>query len=213
MGKTDLSELLPPDEKRIRYFYLGRDHRTIGTKRNMACEQATGDLIAHFDDDDWNHPDRVNFQVGALLAEGAEVCRLSQLSFFEIDTKVAWLCRTPALLHPSLSLGLPAGCTFLYRRGYWSSSPFPDISLGEDMAFIAPDGRRDLSVSVPDYRLHVTMIHGSNTCHYSASHRIGLLGPVTSGRSWVPTWTSTYLSTTAETGPPVPGFSTTAPSV
>ena len=83
-GEDDLSDLIPRDDKRIRYFYLGRDHRTIGTKRNVACERAKGDLIAHFDDDDWSHPDRLSFQVGALLAEGAEVCRLSQLSFFEI---------------------------------------------------------------------------------------------------------------------------------
>lgn len=166
-GEDNLSDLLPLDEKRIRYCHLGRDHCTIGTKRNLACEQSRGDLIAHFDDDDWSHPDRVRFQVGALLAEGAEVCRLSQLSFFEINTKVAWLCRTPALLHPSLSLGLPAGGTLLYRRSYWSSSPFPDISLGEDMAFIASESRRDFSVLVPDYRLYVTMIHGSNTSDYS----------------------------------------------
>ncbi len=213
MGKTSLSDLLPPDEKRIRYFYLGRDHRTIGTKRNFACERSRGDLIAHFDDDDWNHPDRVSFQVGALLAEGAEVCRLSQLSFFEINTKVAWLCRTPALLHPSLSLGLPAGCTFLYRRDYWSSSPFPDISLGEDMAFIAPDGRRDFSVLVPDYRLHVTMIHGSNTSDYSrkSSYWSPWPGDI---REIMGTDLDFYLSLqAAETGPPLPGFSAASPNV
>jgi glycosyltransferase involved in cell wall biosynthesis len=174
-GADDLSDLIPRDDKRVRYFYLGRERRSIGTKRNLACEQANGDFIAHFDDDDWSHPDRLSFQVGALLAEGAEVCRLSQLSFFEIGTGVAWLYRTPALLHPSLWLGLPAGNTLLYRRDYWSKSPFPDISLGEDLAFITAEGRHDRSVLVCDYRLHVAVVHSSNTCNYS--HKLSYWSP------------------------------------
>ena len=33
--------------------------RTIGAKRNLACEQARGEIIAHWDDDDWYAPDRL----------------------------------------------------------------------------------------------------------------------------------------------------------
>ncbi len=165
-GEDDISDLVPRDDERMRYFYLGSERHTIGTKRNLACERAKGDLIAHFDDDDWSHPDRLNFQVGALLAEGAEFCGISQSLFFEIGTGMVWLCRTPALLHPTLYECLPLGATYLYQRSYWSRSPFPDVLIDEDIAFTSAEGRQDRSILVSDCRLYVAMIHNSNTSRY-----------------------------------------------
>ena len=165
-GDDDMSDLIPRDDVRIRYSYLGRDRRTLGTKLNLGCERAKGDLIAHFDDDDWSHPDRLSFQVGALLAEEAEFCGLSLILFYVIDSGEVWLSQTPALLHPSLRHSLPAGATFLYRREFWSQSPFPDLRLGPDMAFIRAAGRQDHAVIVSDCRLYVAMIHDCNTDDY-----------------------------------------------
>jgi len=165
-GEDDMSDLIPRDDERICYFYMGRQRHTHGAKLNVGCERATGDLIAHWDDDDWSHPDRLSFQVGALLAEEAEICGISQLLFFEIGTALVWLCRTPALLHPSLYY-CPFGASYLYRRGYWSSSPFSDLPRDSDIVFTSADGRQDRSVLVSDYRLYVAMIHCSNAANYS----------------------------------------------
>ena len=166
-GEDDVSDLIPGSDQRIRYFYLGRDRRTMGTKYNLACERAKGDLMAHFDDDDWSHPDRLSSQVSALLAEDAEVCGISQLLFFEMNTGATWLCRTPSLLHSSLYHELPFGATYLYRRSYWSSSPFLDVQIGSDWYFTSAEGRQDHSVFVTDHRLCVALIHSSNTTDYS----------------------------------------------
>jgi Glycosyl transferase family 2/Bifunctional DNA primase/polymerase, N-terminal len=166
-GDDDVCDLIPRDDERIRYFYLGLGRRNYGIKLNLGCERAKGDLMAHCDDDDWSHPDRLSFQVGALLAEGAEVCGFAQLLFLEIASALVWLNRTPALLHPSLYRGLPFGATYLYQRSYWSSSPFPDVRSGEDWSFTSADGRQDHSVLLSDYRLCVAMIHNSNTTDYS----------------------------------------------
>jgi hypothetical protein len=166
-GEDDLCDLVPRDDERVRYFYVGPDRRTIGTKRNLSCERAKGELIAHCDDDDWSHPDRLSFQVGGLLAEEAEVCGFLQLLFFEIDTGLVWFCRPPTLLHPSLYSGLSFGTAYLYRRSYWSSSPFPDVVVDEDIAFTSAEGRQDRSVLLSDYRLCVAMIHSSNATGYS----------------------------------------------
>ena len=162
-GEDDMSDLVPSGDERIHYSYLGRDRRTLGAKLNLGCERAKGELIAHWDDDDWSHPDRLGFQVSALLAEGAEICGISQLLFFEIANGETWLCRIPALLHPSLFHCLSFGATHLYRRSYWSKSPFPDVTLDEEIAFTSAAGRQDHSVLVSDYRLYVAMIHNSNT--------------------------------------------------
>src|SRR5262249_33338037 len=59
-GTTPVADLVPPDD-RIRYVrHVSK--RTIGAKRNIACEQARGDLIVHWDDDDWYPPTRVSRQ-------------------------------------------------------------------------------------------------------------------------------------------------------
>lgn len=165
-GEDNLCDLIPRDDNRVRYSYLGPQRRSIGSKRNLACERTKGDLIAHFDDDDWSHPDRLSFQVGALLTEGAELCAMSRLLFFEISTGAVWLCRTPALLHPSLYY-CPFGASYLYWRSYWSSAPFPNMPRDSDMAFTAAKSRQDHSVFASDYRLYVAMIHNSNMAHYS----------------------------------------------
>jgi Glycosyl transferase family 2 len=167
-GEDDSSDLIPSEDGRIRYFYLGRERQTLGAKLNSGCERARGELIAHWDDDDWSHPDRLSFQVGALLAQGAEFCGLPLILFYVIASGQVWLSRRPALLHPSLWHVLPAGATFLYRREFWSQSPFPDLRLGPDMAFIGAEGRQDHTVMVSDSRLYVAMIHTCNTDDYSS---------------------------------------------
>jgi hypothetical protein len=165
-GEDDLCDLIPLGDERVRYSYLGRERHAIGTKRNLACEQAKGDLIAHFDDDDWSHPDRLSFQVGALQAEDAEFCGISLILFYVIASGEVWLSRTPALMHPSLWHGLPAAASFLYRREFWSRSPFPDVQLNESMIFVWAAGRQDHAVLISDYRLYVATIHSTNTVDY-----------------------------------------------
>ena len=63
-GEDSVSDLLPDDD-RIRYVQL--DPRTVlGAKRNVGCELAHGELIAHWDDDDWSGPRRLDVQVAEL---------------------------------------------------------------------------------------------------------------------------------------------------
>src|SRR5215204_4099526 len=67
---SDAVQDLVPKRRRVRYIQLPSRH-SVGAKRNIACEQARGDIILHWDDDDWHAPHRVRYQVEALLAQGA----------------------------------------------------------------------------------------------------------------------------------------------
>src|SRR5262249_39730198 len=61
---VDDSDVAVPDLANIagvKYIHVRR-RSTIGAKRNLACEQAQGDIIAHWDDDDWYAPDRLRYQ-------------------------------------------------------------------------------------------------------------------------------------------------------
>jgi glycosyltransferase involved in cell wall biosynthesis len=110
---------------------LGHRH-TIGAKRNLACAEARGEFIVHWDDDDWYPPWRVRTQVRALLDHHADVCGSSRIFFYEAATDRAW-CYTYAR-----GGGAPwvAGSTLAYRKSLWQRNRFHDIQVGEDTRFV-----------------------------------------------------------------------------
>ena len=71
-GDDAIADLLPSDA-RLRSIRLDR-RATIGAKRNIACEAAAGDVIVHWDDDDWMADWRLTYQANALAARAADVC-------------------------------------------------------------------------------------------------------------------------------------------
>ncbi|MCC6444425.1 MAG: glycosyltransferase [Armatimonadetes bacterium] len=154
-GEDAIEDLVPQDE-RIRY--IRQEGRTpLGIKRNRACAAARGDLIAHWDDDDWIAPDRLSLQVAALNASGADACGLREMLHYRPSAGEAWLYRYPEGKRPWL-----AGGTLLYRRLLWADHPFPEIHVGEDSAFVwqlPPERLRAL----PDPSFYVALIHGGNT--------------------------------------------------
>jgi glycosyltransferase involved in cell wall biosynthesis len=71
-GEDRVADLVPADA-RIRYVPLGR-RMILGAKRNHACEMARGQIIVHWDDDDWIAPWRLSYQVEVLQTAGADLC-------------------------------------------------------------------------------------------------------------------------------------------
>src|SRR5262245_31513629 len=65
-GAAPIADLLPCDP-RVRYFAVSGPPASTGAKRNLACGWAKGELVAHWDDDDWCAPWRLSYQIGALL--------------------------------------------------------------------------------------------------------------------------------------------------
>lgn len=152
-GPASLAEIVP-DDPQVRYVRLTGE-RTLGTKRNLCVEAARGDLIMHWDDDDWVSRNRISYQAQALLRAGAEICGVRQMIFYELATARAWLYEYPLDQRPWLA-GL------LYTRDFWRRSPFPDIQIASDTRFIwSQDMER--SVAVPDYRFYIAIIHPDNT--------------------------------------------------
>src|SRR5262249_49832767 len=121
---------LVPDDPRVRY--LRRPGRLpLGTKRNECIRACRGELIMHWDDDDWMAPRRIRCQVEALLKADAEVCGLRKVLFHEPETRRTWLYEYPPGARPWL-----IGGTLLYRVDFWRRAPFPPIQAGEDTRFL-----------------------------------------------------------------------------
>src|SRR5687768_12073418 len=68
-GADPVEELIPQDES-IRYYRIPPG-QTLGAKRNLACHYAQGEIITHWDDDDWYAPHWLEYQVQALLTSDA----------------------------------------------------------------------------------------------------------------------------------------------
>src|SRR5262245_65271311 len=62
---ASVRDVVPKDDARIRLFEIEAG-RNIGEKRNFAASIAAGEILAHWDDDDYSAPDRVAIQVEAL---------------------------------------------------------------------------------------------------------------------------------------------------
>ncbi len=134
-GDDPVADLVPTDS-RVRYIRLDR-RATIGRKRNLACGAARGEIVLHWDDDDWYAPDRIRRQLAVLRESGADLCGASTLRFYDPGRVRAWQYRYPAdqprWVH---------GATLAYRRAFWDEHRFDDVDVGEDAYFVwraAPD--------------------------------------------------------------------------
>ena len=153
---TDRVRDLVPEHARVRYLPLER-RLVLGAKRNLACEQARGDLIVHWDDDDWSATWRLRYQVEQLAACGADVGGLNRLLFHDPAANEAWEYEYP----PS---GAPwvYGATLIYTKAFWRRNPFPPLSVGEDSRFVWANVPKRIQAH-EDRRFFVGTVHIANT--------------------------------------------------
>jgi hypothetical protein len=154
-GPESLAPLLPADD-RVLHIRLER-RQTIGAKRNIGIEAARGDLLANWDDDDWYAPWRIGYQVERLLADGAEVCGLDRLVYYDPARARAWRYAWPRSARPWVH-----DAVLLFTRDFWRRNPFPDTSRGIDCRLLWTPAPKRI-VPLEDERFYVGMLHGSNT--------------------------------------------------
>jgi glycosyltransferase involved in cell wall biosynthesis len=124
-----------PDDSRIRYVATGAPLRSIGAMRNEACRLARGEIVAHWDDDDWYGPERLTRQVESIRADDADLTALRDSLMLDLATWRFWRCQ-PDLHRRIFYIGDVHGATMMYRRRIWEEAKFPDQSLAEDAIFL-----------------------------------------------------------------------------
>jgi O-antigen biosynthesis protein len=148
----DVRRLVPEHDPRIRLIHLD-GWPEIGGKRNYGCERAAGDVIAHFDDDDYSAPGRLADQVQRLLESGKAVTGFHSMRFTD---GVRWWkyegTRNYAL-----------GTSLCYRRAWWQAHRFPAIQIGEDNAMVAAAWNADQLSTSDAGDLMYASIHAGNT--------------------------------------------------
>jgi glycosyltransferase involved in cell wall biosynthesis/GT2 family glycosyltransferase len=152
-GADPVADLVP-DDPRVRYHRVDPG-ASLGEKRNRACALARGDLLAHWDDDDWMSEARLSAQVAALRTSNADVCGLSTVRYFDPLAGRAWEYRWTDPRRPWVG-----GNTLLYRRAAWERRPFPPLNEGEDTRWIFS---LPALHAMADGSWFAALVHGRNT--------------------------------------------------
>ncbi|MFA8299959.1 MAG: glycosyltransferase [Hyphomicrobiales bacterium] len=155
-GKDSTKDIIPCQNKSIRYINLHK-RRNVGEKRNFACQKATGDIIIHWDDDDYYSNNWIDLQVRHLLKSNADITGLCSLYFFDEKNKTAWFYDYEDHKKPWVH-----GATFCYTKSFWERNPFPNIDIGEDVFFLWNSCPKKISPHncLNDY---LGIIHRNNT--------------------------------------------------
>jgi glycosyltransferase involved in cell wall biosynthesis len=146
-------------DPRVRY-HQSAQRLSVGEKRNWLARHATGEILVHFDDDDHYGPDYVERMLAAL--GDADLVKLSGFYLYSLTHQVFayWDQTVVSPVHFRLQSGravepffsdrlsaeeraiwgrknlLGFGFSYVYRRSLWERIPFPDLSHGEDCAFV-----------------------------------------------------------------------------
>ena len=148
---------------------LAEDGLKIGELRNIAMDNATGDMVVQWDDDEINHPDRIKIQAERLLHEKAYACFLEDRLHHYQKEKHLYLenggysfCLDGSIKqHCPGTLMMLNKKEFRYARRNWGD----DIEIMKD---IAKQKKITTVKSMPC--LYVYSYHGENTTSYQ-SHK------------------------------------------
>lgn len=153
--RDPLVPLLPE----VSYFRREGKRMNIAEKRNELCQFATGEIIMHFDDDDWSSPSRMADQVQRMEETAKQLTGYHSLLFY---------CASPEAFHKyhgKVNYGL--GTSLAYTKAFWKQHPFHQASNkphGEDNNMIVAGRNANEIIAVDAEQRMVALIHSGNTC-------------------------------------------------
>ena len=147
------------DDAKIRAAWSGFE-RDIGHGRlcnsvnNMACPS---NIICHWDDDDWSHPDRISQQVKLLQSSDVDCVGYNEMLFWDETpghSSASWLYSSHT---PTYCMGT----SMMYWRRSWELQPFPALTKGSDTIWQAGLKRKSVS-AVQTEPMMIASVHGGN---------------------------------------------------
>ena len=140
---------------------------SIGAKRNKALEFACGDIIAHWDDDDWYAKTRLEIQAKPLLENKADISALYNTLFFSLQSLEVW--KASEELYENMFVRGIHGGTLMYTSNCIGKEMFKDISLREDVCFMEDLIIKGARLTKLDgYEQFIYMRHDNNSWAFKA---------------------------------------------
>jgi glycosyltransferase involved in cell wall biosynthesis len=128
---------------------------TLGALRNTGIHLSRGKYVCQWDDDDWYHPDRIQYQWQTLENNNGKACVLTQWLVFDEVTGSAYVSNK-RLWEGSI----------MCDKQTMMSTLYDEIQLGEDTPLIDRLKSRDLIFEINDMMgLYIYVYHGNNSWH------------------------------------------------
>lgn len=171
-------------DPRVRYAHSA-EQLSIGEKRNRLIERSSGEVVMHFDDDDYYAPRYIERMLAALEGHDfvklgrwfAYDTRLRQFFYWETDRLMRshWVVSSHDELEPVSTAEFPPdfiernlwgfGFSYVFRRSVFDTVRFDPVNWGEDFLFYKKlIGQGFRATHFPDEEgLALHVIHGNNT--------------------------------------------------
>lgn len=138
-------------------YELDKAPGTIPARRNRCCAIAGGEIICHWDSDDWSAPERISDQVARLEEHSAEVTGYSSPFFWDVAKSKLY----QYLARPKFAVGT----SLCYRKRFLNEFRFPEaLSHGEDNEMVEFARRRNVLAVALGGPMIVARVHPDNTC-------------------------------------------------
>jgi len=124
---------------------------TVGEKRNIACEAALGEVILHWDDDDWYGPYSISHRVEAL--GDRDVAGYGTVLFHRIGSREVYRYSQQNYV---------VGASLIYRKEWWGRHRFRPYHVGEDNHFVHEAAAKGRFRAVDGTEHMVASIHPGN---------------------------------------------------
>jgi hypothetical protein len=172
----DSTPELPPIDYSPREGYSVRQVHApglvIGAARRIGQEEAQGDIIVHWNDDDWYSPERIDKQLAALKSSNKGVVYTGDFYCYEPSKARAW-----RLVYKAWgTVG-----TFAETKAHAKIRPIPDREDGAYWGVYGKDIVSGGGLNMLDSSLWILMVHGKNgerkqfqvpTVHAGEVHRL-----------------------------------------
>jgi len=152
-----VKEYLPLDD-RIKYIRVENSgkHLTIAEKRNIGCQNSSGEIIVMMDDDDIQGPESVMIRVKLLKKyreRGIMGLGCSKIAVYDV------LNRTSTVSSDN-PISLSESSMAFYKK-LWDERPFdPNAQRGEHFSFMV--GRLNVFMDIPYEHVILALNHNSN---------------------------------------------------
>lgn len=130
------------------------DNLTLGEKRNRAVMASTGAYFCTWDDDDWYHDTRLEYQIQAVLYHCKPASILFTLIIFDVSQSMAFVSHARPW-----EGSLLCKKDLLLSHNIW----FENVDNCEDKPFVAKLLALDLVVPLSNPRLYIYARTGHNT--------------------------------------------------
>lgn len=145
--------------------YSRDSSRIIPDKRNLCCQIASGDVIAHWDSDDWSASVRLTIQAQMMEQSGKAVIGFSKMLFVDQDREL--FLKYMAGVDDFYCLGT----SLFFRRNWWMKNPFEHLKQQlEDNRFTDCARVAGQLHSRDGGRLMVASVHPDNTARKRVEH-------------------------------------------